>query len=119
MSNGSVTIEINGTEYELICNRKAAQTVSRKAGGLYTAMQQLIAVNLDTMKAVIVAGADLKNKDASDLDDAIWDHGPSELIDPLVRYLNLLFNGGKEPEPTADADGGKGKKAKGAGASGE
>lgn len=106
----TTTVEIGDRTYELVCNRRAMKKISRKTGGLIPAMQAVANVNYDTIVAIIAAGAGLDAKETTALDEALYDHGVAETIEPVSKYLDLLFNGGEAPGDRKDSDEGNGER---------
>ena len=83
---------------------KAATAICRQYGGYFGAMQAIAALDLNAFLFVGQQGFSKKNISSSDLDEAIYGEGINKLIDPFIRYLRILQNGGKEPVEDGDDD---------------
>lgn len=102
---GNVDIELDGETVTLRPTLKAAQTISRQAGGIVKAIEAIGKFDLDAMVGVIQLGLNLSNKDAANLAEKVWATGMAELSGPVINYLSILANGGR---PISSTEGGEG-----------
>lgn len=99
---GNVEIELDGEPIVLKPTLKAAQTLSRQADGLLGAVQRVSRFDLDTITQVIALGSGQK---VTEVADAVWRTGVTELAEPVIRYISVLSNGGR---PVDESGGGEG-----------
>lgn len=92
---GNVAITINGEAMTLRPNLKAAQTISRQAGGILGAIQSVGKFELDVIVNVIALGTGTPPKDAEPLAEKVYQNGLSDLVAPVTEYLAVLANGGR------------------------
>lgn len=114
--NSEVAITLNGDDFTLRPTLKAASAISRQLGGLNEAYAALGRVQLDAYVFIVRTGLPRdqlkKFPEESDLANAVWRAGMDNLAEPLARFVNLLRNGGRNPEVAAndedDEDEGEG-----------
>ena len=96
----SVDIKLDGETYQLTPSFNAARYFSKKYGGLFPLVDLINYGNLEAAIDVVWLGLgeddETRRKEVS---HKIYDAGLSKLASPLVRYIILLANGGREPEP--------------------
>lgn len=97
LDNTHVTLETANETYKLVYNGKALRRVSQNFGGYQEALRQVAQLNYDTIRFLIVTGADLEKKAARELDDEIIETGLSDVADAVAKYVTLLFTG-KHPD---------------------
>lgn len=102
---GNVTIELDGDEAVMKPSLKAAQTISRQAGGVRAALQAVAGLDFDTIVHVIGLGIGAEGRDLKALPEKVYSTGLAELVAPVTRYLVIIANGGR---PVDDTDGGEG-----------
>lgn len=82
----------------------ALREVLTELGGARNVYVALYNMEYATVFSLIKAGVkkseDEKwgSSDAKGLEQAIYDYGLSDLVEPCTRYLTLLINGGREPK---------------------
>jgi hypothetical protein len=101
---GNVEIDLDGETVVLRPTLKAAQTISRQAGGIRKAIDALGNFDIDVMTSIITLGMDLTGREAKDVADKVWRTGMADLTVPVIQYLTILANGGRP----VDATGGEG-----------
>lgn len=99
-----IDIELNGDIHTLRPSLKAASAVCRQYGGYMGAIQAIAASDLNAYLFIAKQAISTKNINSNDLDEAIYAAGISNLIEPFLRYIRILQNGGKEPVDEDDAD---------------
>ncbi|ABS68941.1 conserved hypothetical protein [Xanthobacter versatilis] len=98
---GEVEVTLDGKAFVLRSTLRAAKEVSASAGGFIGAYQRLAAFDFSTYVAIVAAGL---GKRSSDVEDAVYATGIAPLSAPLSRFVQLLANGGKEPEEPKGLD---------------
>lgn len=106
LDRSHVVLETENAEYKLVYNIKTVRAVSRQFGGLRHALEQIQNLNFDAIRTLIVTGADLDKKAAKELDDEIVATGLVEMVDPCVKYAQLLFTGTHPDFDSTDEDDG-------------
>ncbi len=100
---GNVEITLDGETAILRPTLKAAQTLSRRSGGLVALVQEVTKFDLDAVTAVVALGLDRQPKDVA---DAVWRTGVSDLAGPVVEFISVLANGGRRSD---ESEGGEGE----------
>ena len=100
---GDVEIELDGEKAVLRPSLKAAQAISRQAGGIMGAMQALRTLDVDALTSVIALGL---GKEAKDVAEAVYRTGVADLTPPATLFLTMLANGGR-PADDAGGEGGE------------
>ena len=101
----TVEITIGGKKCELKCTLNAAMTVSDEFGGLVPALQAVQSANLRSTFAVIYAGLGVTDlQEQEEIAEKVYAGGVKNTADPLFKYLNLIFNGGKTPGQAGEGD---------------
>jgi hypothetical protein len=99
----SVDINLDGETLQLMPSFNAARYFSKKYGGLFPLVDLINYGNLEAAIDVVWLGLgeddETKRKEVS---HKIYEAGLSKLAPKLVRYVILLANGGREPEPKKD-----------------
>ncbi len=115
MTQGFVTVTLNGEEKTLKPTLKAIQALSRIHGGLGGIRDGLVQQNIDVIVSVLRYGLDLDDRGAKSLPEKVFRNGlDGELIMPLIKFVGILGNGGREiEEPVAAAEAGEGDAAEG------
>ena len=99
-----VEIELSGKKCTLRCSLRAARTVSALSGGFTGAFEGLSRYNLATYGAIVAAGLDKRTgADLAEVEESVYATGLEALTAPLVRFVSLLMNGGREPKSEDDA----------------
>lgn len=92
---GNVEIELDGESVVLRPTLKAAQTISRQAGGIMGAVQSISRFDVDVLTTVIALGL---GRDVKDTAEPVWRTGVSTLAPKAIQFLTVLANGGRPPE---------------------
>jgi len=92
---GNVEIELDGETVVLKPTLLACQTLSRKAGGLSAAVEAVGRMDFDMLVSVIALGL---NRKPSDVEEAVWSTGMTNLVAPAIRFLTIVSNGGRPLE---------------------
>jgi len=106
LNAGEVSITLGGESCTLRPTMRAHTTLSRLHGGLAKVRQMLMDENIDGFVAVIAAGINpsMNAKELDKLREKIWDNGVNwDLARPLMKYIAILNNGGRELPPEIDA----------------
>ncbi len=100
-----VEIKLDGSPVTLRPTLKAARRVSG-AGGFQGVVNRLQSGDIEHYIAVVAAGLDKQNRE---VEEKVFRTGLPALADGLVRFVNLLANGGKPFRPqrlkTVEIDG--------------
>lgn len=102
MTKAIVTIELpdNGT-VELVPTLAALEYLDKQAENFQAVFAKLGSMNFDMYAQVIKAGLlshpSFKNAKISEIKDEVYNAGVISLMEPLIRYVSILLNGGKEP----------------------
>ncbi|WP_127524580.1 hypothetical protein [Mesorhizobium sp. Z1-4] len=102
MGAGNVPITLDGEECVLRPTLKAAQTISRQAGGLMAAIEAITKFDFDAITQIIALGLDRPVKDVA---DEVWRTGLSELSAPAVTFVSILANGGRPLDSAGGEEG--------------
>ena len=98
--NGDVTINLGGEALTLKCTLEAAMVVDETLGGFAEAMRQVSNFKLSGYVAIIAAGLGRKQ---TEIREAVFREGLTNLVGPVTEYTTLLANGGRKPEAVAEA----------------
>lgn len=102
---GNVDVAVGEETITLKPTLKAAQTLSRQSGGLSTAINRVGALDIDTIVSVIAVGSGVATgKDIEALAEKVFAAGPASMVEPVVRFLVNLANGGKPPVAGASTE---------------
>lgn len=98
---GDVEIILNGKAETLRPSLGAAKRVNA-AGGFSNVVSRIQAVDLEFYILVVAAGLGKKN---AEVEDAVYKTGLPALGADVVKFINILANGGKPFEPeTSDGE---------------
>lgn len=103
MATGEVEITLNGRKEVLRCSPRAARAVNG-LGSFATAFQRIGAFDFDAYVTVMAAGL---GKKPSDIEDAVYQNGMPDLVEPLSEFVSLLMNGGRPRAPAEPAPSGE------------
>lgn len=99
---GDVPIVLDGKEMLLKPSLQACMDISRLAGGGQAAIQRCLALEFDTICAVISAGLGLNPVQAKKLPAAVYATGTISLHGACIDFIHIVNNGGRPPDPTED-----------------
>ena len=102
--NNGVDVVLDGETYTLKPSLKAATAICRQYGGYLGAMQAIASSDINAFLYIGQQGISKKSISSADLDEAIYGEGIGKLLDPFLRYLRILQNGGKEPVEDEEQD---------------
>ena len=102
MTKATVKIELpNNGEVELIPSLAAMEYLSKQSENFQAVYAKLSTMNLDMFAHVIKAGlstnSQAKNTPLSNFREEVYEAGMISLMEPLIRFVTILLNGGKEP----------------------
>lgn len=100
---GNVHFELDGKPMELVPSLQACIAISGIAGGLNAAIQRCLALDFETICAVITAGLNLNPTQAKNLREAVFRTGLIDLSGPCIEFVHVVSNGGR---PVEDEEGG-------------
>ena len=93
---GDVQITLAGEAATLRPNLRAAQTISRSAGGIVGAMQSVGKFDLDVIASVVALGlGKVKPADLNEVAEQCYATGLADLVPKVTEYLTILANGGR------------------------
>ena len=98
-----VDVTLDGETYTLKPSLKAATSICRQFGGYLGAIQQLAGSDLNAFLFIARQAISTKTIASSDLDEAVYAAGVPTLMEPFMKYVRILQNGGREP---VEDDGG-------------
>lgn len=100
---GDVQLMLDGEMVTLKPTLRAAQTISRQAGGIVAAMQAVGRFDLDVIASVVGLGLNkVKPGDLPELAEKVYATGLTEIVPAVTTYLTNLANGGR---PAATSEG--------------
>lgn len=100
---GNVDIMLDGEAVTLRPTLRAAQTISKSAGGIVSAVQAVGRFDFDTIVSVIALGLNKTTpRDQQDIAEKVYATGLNELVEPVTNYLAILANGGRPVVKAAD-----------------
>jgi len=103
---GEVRITLAGKDLVLRSSLRAARAVSAGQDGFVGALQRVARYDFDAFASIIAVGI---GKEASEVEDAVYETGLPSLIDPVSKYVGYLMRGGREAAAAGDGDAPKGK----------
>lgn len=92
LGHGEVTIELGDTIYELRPTLKAMKKIQARFGGLRGAMEALGQLNVETIAAIISAGAGSVPRELGDIEEAVFSHGIAGATEQVVPFITKLMN---------------------------
>lgn len=95
-----VTFELDGEEVTLTPSLRACITISNLHQSMYTTVERIMGADFNTICAVLAAGLNVANNKL--VHEKAYRAGINQLRPQLIRYINIVFNGGKLPD---DIDG--------------
>jgi hypothetical protein len=109
LTEGQITIHLDGVERELIPSVEAITKLSRAYNGLANLLDRIRLWDLDAYTAVVRYGLQIPANEAKDLPEKVYEAGIFKLMPPLTEYVALLCRGGRaESEEAAGRDEGNG-----------
>ena len=107
---GDVVLSLGTEIITLRPTLQAGLAISRQAGGIRGAIDKIMALDLDTILAVIRLGIGPKEaKRLSGLEELVFANGlmdsQGELLAKLVEYLTNIARGGRPAEPDEEEGG--------------
>lgn len=102
----NVVIKLGHEEITLKPSMQAMRMISRQFNGLANARQALVSENFDAVAFIIRIGSGMKDREARELDDKIFQAGMlgNELLMQLINYVAMLGNRGRPIQLTDDED---------------
>lgn len=101
-----VDVVLDGETYTLKPSLKAATSICRQFNGYLGAIQQLAGSDLNAFLFIARQAIPTKTIASADLDEAVYAAGVPTLMEPFMKYVRILQNGGREP---VEDDGGDGE----------
>jgi hypothetical protein len=98
---GDVEIKLNGKVETLRPSLGAAKRVNA-SGGFANVVNRIQAADLEFYILVVAAGLGKKN---ADVEEAVYRTGLPALGVDVIKFVNILANGGKPFEPEAPTEG--------------
>jgi hypothetical protein len=93
---GDVTIVLDGEPVTLRPSLRAAQTISRQAGGVVGAMQAVGRFEFDAIVLVVAQGlGKVKSDEMGEVADQVYRTGLTDIVPKLTEFLTNLANGGR------------------------
>lgn len=103
----SVTVKLGDEEYELVPSISAMRAISSASGGFTGAFSGINRFELSVYATIIAVGCGKKTqKEIREIEETIYvNGGMMPIANTLSRYLDILMNGGKDPD--VDVEEGK------------
>lgn len=92
---GDVAIMLDEKELFLTPSLGACMAISKLNGGLNAAVQRCLALDMDTICAVIIAGLGLNPTQAQKVPAAVYKTGLISLHGPCIDFISIVGNGGR------------------------
>jgi len=89
---GDVDIVLDGETVTLKPSLKAAQAISRQAGGIMGALKGLSELDFDIVTGIIAVGL---GRQADDVAGAVWRTGIANLVPGASEFVTVVANGGR------------------------
>jgi hypothetical protein len=109
MAKATVKIELDGEEIELVPSLAAMEYLHSQVDNFQAVYAKLATLNFDMYAHVIVAGVQPKKANFKAVKENVFETGLTGLMEPLIRYVTILLNGGKEPKIAEEATGEEGE----------
>lgn len=101
---GDVNLMLDGEMVTLRPTLRAAQTISRQAGGIVAAMQAVGRFELDTITQVVALGLNkVKPGDLPEVAEKVYRTGLTDVVPAVTTFLTNLANGGR-PAATSESE---------------
>ena len=98
---GNVQITLAGETVTLRPTLRAAQTISKQAGGIMSAVQAVARFDFETISSVIALGLNKTSPgDVQGVAEKVYETGLADLVEPVSYFLAILANGGRPVSPT-------------------
>ncbi len=102
---GDVTIVLGGEPAVLKPSLRAAQTISRQAGGVIGAMQAVGKFDFDTVTLVIAQGLGrVKPNEMNEVAEQVYATGLTDLVPKVTEFLTIIANGGRPVSGGSEED---------------
>ncbi len=95
-------------EFQLKASVRAVLGVSDLDGGLTNVLVRIQKMDFRTYVAVVRIGLSADDKLSKRLNDLVFETGLLTLMEPLVKFVTLLMNGGKDPKDKEEGEGDQG-----------
>lgn len=92
LGHGEIQIELGDEVYELRPTLKAMKKIQSRFGGLRGAMEALGQLNIETIAAIISAGANTTPRELSGIEEAVFQHGVAGATEQVVPFVTKLMN---------------------------
>lgn len=93
---GDVNVMLDGEMVTLKPSLRAAQTISRQAGGIVACMQAVGRFDLDVIALVVAQGlGKVKSAEVNEVAEAVWRTGLTDIVPKVTEFLTVLANGGR------------------------
>jgi hypothetical protein len=102
----NVTIKLGNEEIVLKPSMQVARIVSRQFNGFANARAALVAENFDAVAFIIRHGSGMRDREARDLDDKIFEQGllNGDLLMQLINFVAMLGNRGQPIQLTDEEE---------------
>ncbi len=100
----TVTIELNGKEYDLKPTLNAVRKIQRRFGGLRGALESLTQLNTEHIAHIVAAGAGVGAREINDLEEDVFQEGAGSAVEQVSPFISLLL------DPKGEQEGDDGKK---------
>lgn len=101
---GDIAVELDGKEMVLRPTLEACLAISKIAGGLNAAVQRCVALDIDTIVSIVIAGLGLNPNQAKKVPELVYKTGLIALSGPCIDFIHVVANGGRKIEDVEDQD---------------
>ena len=108
---GTITIELDGKEHQMVPTLAACMAISSIAGGLNAAVQKCLQLDFNTICAFVQAGLGLNPTQSKMVPEAVYKTGTMTLSGPCIDFINIVANGGRPIVLDDDEGAGEGAEA--------
>jgi hypothetical protein len=101
LGDGNVDFELDGKPVTLKPSLRAAQTISRQAGGIGSALEAVGRMDVDVITGLVALGL---GKEPKDVAEKVWRTGYPKVSPHVIRFLSVIANGGRLPTEGGEGD---------------
>lgn len=92
---GNIEIELDGEARVMTPSLVACMAISNLAGGLNSAAQRCLQLDMDTICQIVIAGLGLNQNQSKLIPELVYRTGLMQLAGPCVDFINIVGNGGR------------------------
>jgi hypothetical protein len=103
---GNVDFELDGKQVTLKPTLRAAQAISRQAGGIGGALDAVSRMDVDVITSLVALGL---GKEPKDVAEKVWRTGYPKVSPHVIKFLSIIANGGRAPAEGGEESEGEGE----------